>query len=788
MEFDTSYYEDEVREGFYIPGMIKRSWAVQLDILELIAKICEKHKINWYAEAGTLIGAVRHRGFIPWDDDLDIFMMRNDYNRFMEIVKEEIPEGYGVLNLQNEPEYEHFLTRITNGKVINMNVSYLMENHGFPYVAGVDIFPLDYLIPDEEKEEERRLKAKTVWDLVLNIKEGNEKRSEEEIIDFVENLSGHFVDRSLPLAAALLRTIESIFAEYSGENSEYVALMPYWIVQKNHKYPLSYYKEFIELPFEMTHINVPAAYAEVLKIEYGNWECVNKKGGVHEYPFYKEQEKILFETQGKVPYRYQFSGTEEFKNEGRTKHALEADVNAKIFQMLGKVQELVFKAIDMKADAAAMSSLEQCQELAIKVGTNIEEEQGEGLLTVELLEQYCEQVYQLHERISAGEVVDTEQESEKFSITLRNIQNSYKNDVKRKKEVWFLPVKAEDWAFMEAWYRAAKEDPKVDAYVMPVPYAERKSDGNMGAEHFDLTEFPSDLDVVDYRTYDFAHKHPDVMIIQNPFDEYASGMTVHPFFYAKNLKQYTEQLVYIPCFEVDELDPEDEKSIANSVSYIVTPGVIHSDRIIVSSENLKKRYVECLTEVTGETCKEEWEKKILVGSELINQAFEEKMESYEDAEKQGTACENERQGYHQDRKKQEYTYNNKKDVKCKLSQKKKVLFYMGFSDFYTGGKKAILKLKNVLELFASQKDEIRILWLSEDSLESNLEKLCPQIYEDYRDILTFFEQEQMGERVSMSEIKKAVSQADAFYGSGGYAMNLCVRKKIPVMLKTMEVI
>ena len=259
MEFDTSYYEDEVREGFYIPGMIKRSWAVQLDILELIAKICEKHKIKWYAEGGTLIGAVRHRGFIPWDDDLDIFMMRNDYNRFMEIVKDEIPEGYGVLNLQNEPEYEHFLTRITNGKVINMNASYLMKNHGFPYVAGVDIFPLDYLIPDEEKEEERRLKAKEVWDLVLNIKRGNEKRTEQEIIDFVENLTGFLVDRNLPLPAALLRIIESIFAEYSGEGSEYVALMPYWINTKSYKYPLSCFKDYIEMPFEITKIRVPAA-------------------------------------------------------------------------------------------------------------------------------------------------------------------------------------------------------------------------------------------------------------------------------------------------------------------------------------------------------------------------------------------------------------------------------------------------------------------------------------------------------------------------------------------------
>lgn len=91
MNFDVSYFEDEVREGFYIPGMIKRAWAVQLDMLEVIAKICDKHKIKWYAEGGTLLGAVRHRGFIPWDDDIDICMMRDDYTCFCEVIKEELP-------------------------------------------------------------------------------------------------------------------------------------------------------------------------------------------------------------------------------------------------------------------------------------------------------------------------------------------------------------------------------------------------------------------------------------------------------------------------------------------------------------------------------------------------------------------------------------------------------------------------------------------------------------------------------------------------------------------------
>ena len=74
MIFDESYFEAEVRDGFYVPGVMKRYWAAQLEIMNDIAKVCAEYEIKWFANYGTLIGAVRHGGYIPWDDDLDIGM------------------------------------------------------------------------------------------------------------------------------------------------------------------------------------------------------------------------------------------------------------------------------------------------------------------------------------------------------------------------------------------------------------------------------------------------------------------------------------------------------------------------------------------------------------------------------------------------------------------------------------------------------------------------------------------------------------------------------------------
>ena len=89
--------------------MMKRYWAAQLKVLSEIVKVCENHDIRWYEDSGTLIGAVRHGGYIPWDDDLDICMLRSDWVRFFDVAKEELPKEYKVLSLKTEPEHRECL-------------------------------------------------------------------------------------------------------------------------------------------------------------------------------------------------------------------------------------------------------------------------------------------------------------------------------------------------------------------------------------------------------------------------------------------------------------------------------------------------------------------------------------------------------------------------------------------------------------------------------------------------------------------------------------------------------
>lgn len=116
-------FEDEVRDGFYVPSMIKRAWATELDVLDEVDRICRKYNITYYAEWGTLLGAIRHAGYVPWDDDLDIGMRREDYVKFCKVAPGEFVEGYQIINFRTNKDFIIFLPElcVRTGYVLRMN-------------------------------------------------------------------------------------------------------------------------------------------------------------------------------------------------------------------------------------------------------------------------------------------------------------------------------------------------------------------------------------------------------------------------------------------------------------------------------------------------------------------------------------------------------------------------------------------------------------------------------------------------------------------------------------------
>ena len=154
------YYPGEWREGFYVESKMRCAWAAEIEVLLEIDRICKKYGLTWYASHGTLLGAVRHKGFVPWDDDLDITMKRPDYMRFLEVAQDELPEEWILLHSTGKKvEWEQPIARVVNADTYSLKFDRMKRFHGCPYIVGVDIFPLDYFPSDPDEEEMQKLMA-----------------------------------------------------------------------------------------------------------------------------------------------------------------------------------------------------------------------------------------------------------------------------------------------------------------------------------------------------------------------------------------------------------------------------------------------------------------------------------------------------------------------------------------------------------------------------------------------------------------------------------------------------
>lgn len=261
-----------------------------------------------------------------------------------------------------------------------------------------------------------------------------------------------------------------------------------------------------------------------------------------------------------------------------------------MIQTLHEAHEEIRNYIEQKNHMIAQDILAQCQECAISIGTAIEKSEGEGFATVSCVESYCDTVFRCHEELNDSDV-NANKVIKNLRKQLMRIENSVKNDIRVRKEIAFFPYKASMWDALESVYLAAKEDPDCDAYCVPIPYYDRNPDRSLGEMHYEGREYPDNIEVVDWQTYKFEERKPDVIYIHNPYDDWNLVTCVHPRFFSKNLKENTDKLVYIPYFVLDEIEPDDQARIDGMKHFIFAPGIINADKVIVQSEKMKQIYV-----------------------------------------------------------------------------------------------------------------------------------------------------------------------------------------------------
>lgn len=148
----------------YEPEILKRLHKVHVEMLKDFQKVCKKHNLRYFAVYGTAIGTVRHQGFIPWDDDIDVGMLREDFEKFMQIAEKELGDHYRVMSPAK--------TKQSAGSVVKLQrkgtlfISNLTKDFEYEQCIFLDIFPFDFVAPTE-KLRQRQLFKTTYLDRLI---------------------------------------------------------------------------------------------------------------------------------------------------------------------------------------------------------------------------------------------------------------------------------------------------------------------------------------------------------------------------------------------------------------------------------------------------------------------------------------------------------------------------------------------------------------------------------------------------------------------------------------------
>lgn len=165
--FPEGFLNEEIRNDWIVTCEMKKIWAISIALLEQVRIICENHNLEYFAIGGTAIGAIRHKGFIPWDDDIDIALKRPDYDKFIEFAKNELEYPFELqTTLIDNNFYNKNFARIRHSLSTGIS-SYdgkLPCNNG----VFIDIMPLDSYEPSKNKAFVffEKIKTQLAWNKI----------------------------------------------------------------------------------------------------------------------------------------------------------------------------------------------------------------------------------------------------------------------------------------------------------------------------------------------------------------------------------------------------------------------------------------------------------------------------------------------------------------------------------------------------------------------------------------------------------------------------------------------
>lgn len=235
---------------------------VECDILKHTISVCVKLNIRYFLVCGTALGAIKYEGFVPWDDDVDIGIFREDYERFLTEAQQHLPEHLFVQSYKTDPGYTNIFAKIRNSQTtyIEKTVQHMSINHG----VYIDVFPLDGY-PKELKKQRELEKKKWLYRKLLSSNYIAERSWSGQITYKLMRVIGIHKRSS-----HILRKYDRLVSAYSVEDSEIICNHGNWQGKLEYASKEQYGNGMV-VKFEGIDVRVPEKYDEYLTQKYGDW-------------------------------------------------------------------------------------------------------------------------------------------------------------------------------------------------------------------------------------------------------------------------------------------------------------------------------------------------------------------------------------------------------------------------------------------------------------------------------------------------------------------------------------
>ena len=254
------FFKEEERCGFLVTEKRKKIWAVLFDMLVKFDSVCKQNGLTYFLIDGSLLGAIRHKGFIPWDDDIDVAMPREDYEK-LQALGGEFSDPYFLQTPYSDPNYFYSFVKIRNSNTTGLNEAFKYQ--GFNHGMFMDVFPLDMVNVDNGEEVYNKIKELCISNSAC-MRLSNPNFVELELEKLQKKASKN------PLMT--YEKINGLASQYNGSNGSYIA---HWVLTLYSYDKLVWYKDdfdnVIYWEFEGKLFPVPIGYDRILKTVYGDY-------------------------------------------------------------------------------------------------------------------------------------------------------------------------------------------------------------------------------------------------------------------------------------------------------------------------------------------------------------------------------------------------------------------------------------------------------------------------------------------------------------------------------------